>query len=383
MHQGEQRDGAVTGLQADDAERLGRGAALLGCGGGGQVDHMVHALRIALGTDSVPVVPVDGGVRSVMAVGLVGSTTVLEEKVPSGRELPDALAAVERWTGRRADAVIAAQIGGVTAPAAALTAHAAGLPLVDADLVGRATPRIDQLSLFVDPLAAVTAAAVTSSGLRIVVDAPDPRDLETVWREAVSHSGGWAAFAIGPVDVDVLAERCVTGSVSRALDVGRAAARTTDVDHLGAAIGGRLVARGRVLDVQRGGDVLSFVHGSMALRDQDTGAVVRVEAGSEWVHCLVDGQPVASTPSCIVVVDARSLAPVTTDRARVGDELAVLVLPGAAWWWREPRRLARVGPRAFGIDADPVPEVAASPRPGAAASPLHGAAALSLPGAAA
>lgn len=358
MHQGEQRDGAVTSLQAGDVDDFARGTALLGCGGGGQVDHMASALRRALGTGGVPVVPVAGGTRAVIAVGLVGSTTVLEEKTPSGRELPDALAAVERWTGRRADAVVAAQIGGVTGPAAALTAHAAGLPLLDADLVGRATPRIDQLSLFVDPLSAVTAAAVTSSGLRIVVDAPDPRDLETVWREAVSHSGGWAAFAIGPVDADVLAARCIPGSVTRAVRTGRAATAASDVEGFVASLAGaRTVARGRVLDVQRTGDAVAFVHGSMTVRDAATGAIARIEAGSEWVHCLVDGEPVASTPSCIVVVDARSLRPVTTERARVGDELAVLVLPGAPWWWAAPHRTARVAPRAFGIDADTVPEV--------------------------
>ncbi|MET3638226.1 DUF917 domain-containing protein [Curtobacterium oceanosedimentum] len=360
MHQGEQRDGAVTGLRADDVDDLARGTALLGCGGGGQVDHMAHALRRALGTGGVPVVPIDAGLGAVVAVGLVGSTTVLEEKTPSGRELPGALAAVERWTGRTADAVVAAQIGGVTGPAAALTAHAAGLPLVDADLVGRATPRLDQLSLFVDALPAVTAAAVTSSGLRIVVDTADPRDLETVWREAVSHSGGWAAFAVGPVDAEVLTGRCITGSVDRALRTGRAAADAAGVEDLVRGLdGARLVARGRVLDVQRSGDAVAFVHGSMAIRDAATGAVARVEAGSEWVHCLVDGEPVASTPSCIVVVDARSLRPVTTERARVGDELAVLVLPGAPWWWASPHRTARVSPRAFGIDADAVPEVVA------------------------
>ncbi|MEK6312597.1 MAG: hypothetical protein V4755_18025, partial [Curtobacterium sp.] len=117
---------------------------------------------------------------------------------------------------------------------------------VDADLVGRATPRIDQLSLFVDPLPAVTAAAVTSSGLRIVVDAPDPRDLETVWREAVSHSGGWAAFAIGPVDADVLAERAVTGSVSRPRARGRRLARRGGAGPRRPARRGRRRVRARV-----------------------------------------------------------------------------------------------------------------------------------------
>ncbi|MGN8048913.1 DUF917 domain-containing protein [Curtobacterium sp. 22159] len=357
MGQREGRDGGVTRLQADDATVLGRGAALLGCGGGGRVDHMVSALRLALGDRTVPVVDLDDpGLVSVAAVGLVGSTTVLEEKMPSGHELPDALAAVERWTGVRADAVVAAQIGGVTGPAAALTAHASGLPLVDADLVGRAAPRIDQLSVFVGAMPSVTAAASTTSGLRIVVDAPDPHDLETVWREAVSHSGGWAAFAIGPLPVALLRERAVVGSVDRAMRIGRASDGARDAEHLAARIGGRVVAQGRVVDVGRGGDALAFVHSSMAIRDDRTGAVARVEAGSEYVHCLVDGLPVASTPSVITVVDARSLEPVATDRTRVGNELAVLVLPSAPWWWADPRRTERVAPRAYGVDADVVPE---------------------------
>jgi len=357
MDRRERRGGGVTGLQAGDAAVFGRGTALLGCGGGGRVDHMVSALRLALADRSVPVVRLDDpALRTVVAVGLVGSTTVLEEKMPSGDELPAALAAVERWTGERADAVVAAQIGGVTGPAAALTAHAAGLPLVDADLVGRAVPRIDQLSVFVGPTASVTAAATTTSGLRIVVEARHPVDLETVWREAVSHSGGWAAFAIGPVPVELLRERAVAGSVDRALRIGRAAGDARDAAELAARVGGRVVVQGRVIDVQREGDAIAFVHSSMAIRDADTGAIARVEAGSEYVHCLVDGQPVASTPSVITVVDARSLLPVPTDRTRVGNELAVLVLPSAPWWWGDPARTERMAPRAFGVDADVVPE---------------------------
>lgn len=355
----EHADDRVTRLDGADAVVFGRGSALLGCGGGGRVGHTVGTLVRALAQDTLPVVSLDDDrVTSVVAVGLIGSTTVLEEKTPSGDELPAALAAVERWSGGRADAVVAAQIGGVTGPAAALTARTVGLPLVDADLVGRATPRIDQLSLFAaGPLGPVTAAAATSSGLRIVLDAPDPADLETVWREAVSHSGGWAAFAVGPVPVSALRPRAIDGSVTRALRTGAAAAAATDVAGLAAGVGGRLVATGRVLDVQRSGDAVAFVHTSLAIRDTTTGGIARVEAGSEYVHCLLDGEPVASTPSCIVVVDARTLAPVTTDRTRVGDELAVLVLPAAPWWWADPARTARVGPRAFGIDADVVPEV--------------------------
>jgi DUF917 family protein len=357
MGGGEITDGRVTSLQIGDVDDYGLGCAILGCGGGGRTGHFVAALRTAMAAGPVRVATLDSeAVRSVAVVGLIGSTTVLEEKMPSGDELPAAVDALLRWTGGTIDAVAPSQIGGVIGPAAALTSARLGVPLLDLDCVGRAAPRIDQLSVFADERIRVAAAAVTSSGLRIVVDAPEPHDLETVWREAVSHTGGWAGFAIGPFPVDVLRATAVPGSVSRAMRIGRAAAESTTAEDLAARTGGSVIALGRVLDVERTGDVLSFVHTTFSVADARTGALARIEASNEYLHCLVDGIAVASTPSIITVVDARSLQPIATDEVRQGDEIAALTLPASPWWWSTPKRTAHTAPRAYGIDADVVPE---------------------------
>lgn len=355
------RSGRITAV---DLGALSAGAALLGCGGGGRVDNMLSVL-LALGSGfAVDLLPPDADASGfVAAIGLIGSTTVMEEKMPSGRELPATVTAIEQWTGLRIGAVMPAQVGGLTSLATASLASQLGLRLVDADLEGRATPRLDQLTIFGPNTAPVTAAAVTSSGLTVLVSDATPSDLETVWRDAIAHSGGWAAFAIGPLSMTQVRENSIHGSVSRAVTVGRAlaAAAGSDVGALAASLGGTVVGRGRVIDIERYEDRVNFVANSIVALDADTGAVTRLEASSEYVLVLVDGEPKVSAPTVIAVLDSRMLKPIATVDVRIGADIVVLALPGANWWRADPERLRRTGPRAYGIDSDVLPEIGAAP----------------------
>jgi DUF917 family protein len=346
--------GAVSRITGADIDALAAGAAILGCGGGGQVDLLRSALRPRRGELAVRVEPVDSALRSLVAVTFLGSTTVLGEKPPGGFELPTAVEAVERWTGERAEAVVPAQIGGMTALGTVSLADMSGLPILDADMVGRATPRLDQLSIFTRGVVRLTAAIVTTSGLSIVIDASSPAELESALRGAVAPSGGWAAFALGPLSLDRVRADLVIGSVSRAIRVGRALADQESLAAAAAALGGRIAARGRVIDVERHDDPISFVHGTAALSDPRSGAVARLEMGSEYLYLTVDGEPTASVPDVISVLDARTGGPIGADQLRSGNHVEVLVLPGAPLWRSDPAFLARADPRFYGIDADPI-----------------------------
>jgi hypothetical protein len=86
-----------------------------------------------------------------------------------------------------------------------------------------------------------------------------------------------------------------------------------------------------------------------------------VEAENEYLLVLVDGEPVVSCPELILVLDRRTARPIAVDRLRSGDDVQVLALPGPPWWWETPERLSAVGPRAFGLDLDPVRLPASQP----------------------
>lgn len=346
--------GAVNTITGADIDALASGSAILGCGGGGHVDLLRSALRPRIGRLAVPVEPLSSNLPSIVAITFLGSTTVLSEKPPGGCELPTAVAAVERWTGRKADAVVPAQIGGMTALGAVSLADTSHLPVLDADMVGRATPRLDQLSIFVRHQESLTAAIVTSSGMSIVIDATSPAELESALRGAVARSGGWAAFALGPLSLDTVRTDLVAGSVTRALQIGQAVADHDSMASAATVLGGCIAARGRVVEIERHDDPVSFVHGTAALIDVTTGAVARIEMGSEYLYLTVDGVPSASVPDVISVVEARTRTPLSTDQLRVGNHVDVLVLPGAPLWRSDAVFLTRADPRFYGINADPI-----------------------------
>jgi uncharacterized protein len=342
-------------LTGADIDALSLGAEVLGSGGGGKVDNHARVARALGPAFRVQVADVASpGIRSLAAVGYIGSTMIIQEKVPSGAEMPAAVAALERWSGSPVQAVMPMQVGGMISLAAALLASELGRPLLDADLVGRATPRLDQLSLHTSAQARPTAlAAVTPGGLSVVIDAPGPADMEAAMRGVIARSGGWAAFALGPLDLSEVRDVVVAGSISRAVETGRALGETGRSAAAAAErLGGQVAARGRLLEVTRRDDQLTFVHGSAALQDPDTGQVARLEMGSEYLYLTVDGEPAASVPSIICALDARTGQPVETVDLRPGLDLNVLVLPPAGFWTADENRARLVDPRSYGIDAD-------------------------------
>ncbi|WGW11510.1 DUF917 domain-containing protein [Saxibacter everestensis] len=349
----------INQLSQPDLDALALGVTLLGCGGGGRVEQIVAQLRHVDDGPLATLVSADDrqlGLRHVMAVGFLGSTMVMDEKLPAGDELAGAVGAIEQWTGVTAEALMPSQIGGVCGLAVISVARQLSLPVIDADLEGRSVPRLDQFSIAVAGRTTVPFAITGPNGLKLVLDAADPPQVESVIRAAVTQTGGWSAFALGPVPFDELAGFAILGSMSRALALGRIMLTTTggSPESIGAALGGRTLCVGRVIAVSRLADISSFVRASFAILDFRDGAVVRVEAGSEYLMVLTDGEPVVTCPDIISVLDARTHEPIDAGELGDGREIVVLTVPGPRWWTSTPERMAHVGPRAYGIDCDPI-----------------------------
>src|SRR6185295_16011275 len=79
--------------------------------------------------------------------GWIGAPTVSAEKLPSGQEAVLGLRKLEALIGRRADAVMPVEIGGSNGLAALLLSIRSGVPVVDADGMGRAFPE-SQMVIF-------------------------------------------------------------------------------------------------------------------------------------------------------------------------------------------------------------------------------------------
>ncbi|GAB2991483.1 DUF917 domain-containing protein [Amycolatopsis acidiphila] len=347
-------------ITAQDVPALERGVALLGSGGGGDTITAAALLRKRLPAAVTPVGDLPPEAK-VVPVGVVGATAVFTEKLPGGDEVATAVAAIERWTAERADALISIEVGGLNGLLPIVAAHELGLSVVDADLSGRGLPRLDQLSVATVGRGLAPAVVAEPSGQVLVLATGSDATIERTARAFLASSSGWAILALAPIPASALPAAAVLDTVSGALELGRrvlALGESPDPAALAAAIRGEVLATGRVLEVSRRvgpGEHgrPGFGRGSVTLTDHRDGSLLRLEMENEYLLALRDGHAVASTPDVLTVADRRTCVPISCDAIREGVEVAVLRLPAASFW-TDPRHLPVLGPRAFGIDTEPV-----------------------------
>jgi DUF917 family protein len=135
----------------DDLESIAIGAGILGTGGGGNpYIGMLRAKQLIRENGPVKVLSPDELDESdyIVCVGGIGAPTVGIEKVRD-KQSYYALKAIEDFTGKKATAIISNEIGGSNSVEPLIPASLAGLPVVDADGMGRAFPEVQMKTFFV------------------------------------------------------------------------------------------------------------------------------------------------------------------------------------------------------------------------------------------
>ncbi|GHJ47405.1 hypothetical protein Cs7R123_47470 [Catellatospora sp. TT07R-123] len=337
-----------------DVPALALGCALLGTGGGGGVEPEVLATTRALREHGpVPVVTLADLADDdlILPLSAIGAPTVAAELLPSGAEAGAIRRVVEARYGRAVAAVMATEIGGANGVAPVGWAAGLGLPLLDADGMGRAFPELQMVSMNVaqiPPSAVVLADTVGNVATLDTVDA----DWAEQWARALCVASGSSAVLADFVMTAAQARTgVIAGSVSRALRLGTLLREAADpLPALIAELGAAHLVTGKVAAVARrteGG----FVHGTATVRGTGpyTGTEVVLDLQNENLRARQDGRVLAVVPDLIAVVDAYTGVAVATESLRYGQRVAVL-----SWAcdpiWRTPRGLALAGPAAFGTD---------------------------------
>ena len=334
-------------FQAADLPTLSRGFALLGSGGGGS-PHVAQLILAQSNLWPIAVHSIDeiDPATPCVAVGYIGSTLLLEERLPEADPFTPAIAAIERWLGVESSAVCS--IEGAALNGLSTLQLAGRRAIVDADCMGRALPDLDQISLLVDGLPGLVAATPTGAGGVALVDGARPEDVERVLRTATSCNGGWAGFALGGFRVRDLMDHAIPGGIRRAQSLGRAilAAGASPPHELATALGGALLGVGRVVASTPEPDA----PGAHSYHVRTSGAdVLRLVARSEFIALVCNGVVAAASPTIITVLDTVSRVTLQVDELAVGKDVIILGLPAPAWWATDARRVARARPSRWGI----------------------------------
>ena len=132
-------------LDPSSLHALARGCAVLGAGGGGDTYlALLQALQATEDYGPVALVDLDElpDDELIMPCGGIGAPTVSIEKIENGDEGERLRDHLEGLTGRRVAALMAGEIGGGNGLVPVAWAARMGLPVVDADGMGRAFPEV-------------------------------------------------------------------------------------------------------------------------------------------------------------------------------------------------------------------------------------------------
>jgi DUF917 family protein len=329
-------------LDASNLPSVARGCAVLGAGGGGDTElALLMALRAVEENGPVPLVGLDElpGDGLVMPCGSIGSPVVAAERLWSGDEGVGLRDTVEAVCGRRVCALMCLSVGGADGLLPVMWAARLGLPLLDADGVGRTLAGLQRRTMHLAGVAAGPVVLTDGRGNTLVLRPADDDWAERLARGAAGSLGGVCAGALYLMSVEEARTAAIEGSISRAAQ-------------LGGALDAEALIAGRVVDVERLMED-GFVHGSatVAGTGECEGRQLRLELQNEFLLAIEDGVLRAAVPDVISLVASGTGEPVAAERLAHGDRVAVLALP-APDVWRSEAGLALAGPRAFGYDVD-------------------------------
>ncbi|USQ79152.1 DUF917 domain-containing protein [Ornithinimicrobium faecis] len=340
-------------LTADAVRDLARGAAVLGTGGGG--DPHVGALlaeQAIVAHGPVEVVPLNElpDDAMVVMVAMMGAPTVMVEKLPSLEEVRAAVQAAESALPEGTIThIVCAEIGGVNSTLPVAAAATLGLPLVDADGMGRAFPELQMVLPTLSGIAASPVSFADEKGNVGVVHTADNTWAERIVRVACVEMGCTIMITTFPQRGAQARTSLVKDSVTRAVQVGRAItdSRASNQDPVASVVevlGGRELFAGKVVDVQRA-TTAGFARGRARIDGEHD--VLELSFQNEHLVAQAGDTVLATTPDLIMVLEHDSGEPITTEGLRYGQRVRVIAAPSDPRW-HSAEALQMVGPAYFG-----------------------------------
>jgi len=289
----------------------------------------------------------------VVPVGFMGAPLVGVEKIPSGREFINVIAELERYLGKKATVLMAAEIGGANAFTPIMVAAQLRLPVLDADTLGRAFPELQMSSCNLHKVSASPAFLGDSQGNTVVLNTGDSASLEKIARQITVTMGSSSALSTYIMSGSKAATSVVPNSVSYAIGLGKAVldARADGKDPVGAVIKhshGQRLGSGKITDIDQ---VVTdgFLNGSVEIRNESQTLIIEYQ--NEYLIAREGQSILATTPDIIMLLEQETGAPITSESLRYGLKVELIALPAPAIW-QTPAGLALVGPRYFGYNVD-------------------------------
>ncbi|PCI53279.1 MAG: hypothetical protein COB36_12625 [Alphaproteobacteria bacterium] len=352
-------------LAIDD---LAIGAAFLGSGGGGDPYHTRILAKAELAKSGpVQLIRVEDLAPDALVApcGWIGAPTVSMEKLPNGQEPILGLRKLEQILGRPIDAVLPIEIGGANGLAAVVAAAKFGVPVVDADGMGRAFPE-SQMTIFnIRGLSSCPAIITDAAGNVVTIESEDNLAHERIARAISVSMGGIAHMVEYPLTGQQARSHAICGSITAAIAIGAAIreAKQQGGDLFEAVFGALrrsnvyssagVLFDGKIIDLECE-TKHGFSMGRVLIQGFGNAGEMEIVFQNENLAARRNGELVACTPDIISIMDRETADIITTERLKYGQRVKVVAAAAPAIL-RDAKALSIVGPAAFGMEDRYIP----------------------------
>jgi uncharacterized protein len=349
-------------LDRNDLVDLAFGAAFLGAGGGGN-PYLGRLMAQQCLDEGLSIRLLDPDELDddalVIPTAMMGAPTVLVEKLPSGEEAIHSLQTLEGCLGRRAVATMSIEIGGINSTIPLVVGARLGLPVVDADGMGRAFPQLEMETFGVYGISAAPMAVSNEYGEACVIRSEDNRKVEWLARGVTIRMGGCAYIAEYAMSGADVKRTAIPRTLTLAIRIGRCLREAKDrhKDPIEALLEllpqtiysyGRVIFKGKIVDLSRE-TRRGFSLGRIRIAGSGAHAGdMTIEIQNENLIARVGDEVRAIVPDLICVMDSESAEPITTELLRYGQRVTIVAV-SVPQIMRTPAALEVFGPKAFGL----------------------------------
>ena len=352
-------------LTLNNLENFTRGAAFLGTGGGG--DPYIGKLMLKHQLEKGKIIKILSPDEIndnflVCNVLSMGAPTVFVEKVPNGPATLHGLRKVEEIIGKKFDAVMPIEAGGVNATIPLVVSALSGLPVIDADGMGRAFPELQMVTYNVGDVDINPIVAVNDFMETAVFNARNSSSGEWLARAVCVRMGGICQMACYPMTGKQIKDTAIHNTIKLSFDIGNKIqeARNQKKDPADAVIDymkmsnpsrfGKVLFLGKITDLLRE-TVNGFTKGTLRLKSLADEDELIVEFQNEFLYAKSNDKVLAMVPDLICALDSESGEPITTDGLRYGQRIKIVAI-SVPPVMRTKKALDLFGPKAFGLDVD-------------------------------
>lgn len=346
-----------------EIDDIALGASLLGAGGGGDpyIGKLIAMAAIEECGEVTMLDPMElADDDLVLPIAMMGAPTILCEKGINGNEYQVVYERMSQYFGKKIKAFMPMEAGGVNSMMPIAACARLGIPLVDADGMGRAFPELQMVTFTIGGVKATPMALTDEKGNTCIFETITNQWTEELARSVTMSCGGSVTVALYPMEAAKIKAYGVKNIVTRSYELGkgiRALGNSAGSieQQFRKDTGAYILFKGKIADVLR--EVRgAFNFGRVVLEgiSEHRGEQAYVEFQNENLIAVINGQIKATVPDLITLVDSETFVPITTDGLKYGKRVIVCALPCDPMW-RSEEGLALVGPRYFGCDCDYIP----------------------------